>query len=140
MKSFRLILEQTRYEKVKALYDNPGTPGEKAAAKAAMDRMKASGEAEKKPTADDDNLGFDWEHGHEDVLKRHGFTFSHSKDEYEVHKNGKMNVILKRYGKPIEGYSKPKVNQWWTKSNKHEDSGWHADTLDDSINDMKDKG
>jgi hypothetical protein len=51
------------YRKVKALYDRPGTPGEKTAAKNAMDRIRAHLDS-KKPTAKYDSSDYDKKEGH----------------------------------------------------------------------------
>lgn len=81
MKRLRDIIEsQEKYDKVKALYDRPGTPGEKAAAKAAMDRMRPPSDNPKvtaAPTATTIPHGFYCYHPKE---KKYWGPYNHEKD------------------------------------------------------------
>jgi hypothetical protein len=121
-----IINENDLYSKVKALYDRPGTPGEKAAAKAAMNRISAS-KTNKPKTSDD----FDMENGHHDVLRYHDFKPVKVKPEYEkkgweAHVHGNITVGLNKY-------NNSKVNYGNISSPKHKANGLMADTLFDEI-------
>ena len=91
MKTLKQILEaddRSKYEKAKALYDNPGTPGEKEAAKAAMNRIK--------PQTSSRYLSTDYDR----VLSDHGFkksdAWKHPDWEFHTHESGAKVFVHKQ--------------------------------------------